>query len=233
VSEPDLPIEELEGEAVLDDAEGSENGAARPSPAETNAVALEAERERARKLEEQLEAIRRSESFRIGHALVSLRRRVKFWRRPAKPRPALPPGPAPAAPAAPSRRPVEERTVLLVALDDGAARGLGEELGRLNSMFVSFVPVVLADAATIPPEESEGIVVEHVIPLDQWRLRRPAIEWGTYVAQRIRRTVDAYDVDTMVALCSPDAKDRQAQLTAMLAPIALPRMAESEANLVE
>lgn len=206
-------------------------GRLRRSPALDNALALEAERERARKLEAQLDAIRRSESFRIGHALVSLRRRVKFWRRPAKPRPALPPGPAPAAPAAGRRS--EERAVLLVALDAGAARGLGEELGRLSSMFVSFVPVVLADAATVPPEEADGIVVEHVIPLEQWRLRRPAIEWGTYVAQRIRRTLDEYEVDTMVALCAPDATDRQAQLTAMLAPIALPGMAESEANLVE
>jgi hypothetical protein len=232
VSEP-RPVDDLE--ADLDDVEEGDNGRRRSSPALDNALALEAERERARRLEAQLDAIRRSESFRIGHALVSLRRRVKFWRRPAKPRPELPPGAPPAGAAAPvgGRRPTEERTVLLVALDAGAARGLGEELGRLSSMFVSFVPVVLADAATVPPEEAEGIVVEHVIPLDQWRLRRPAIEWGTYVAQRIRRTLDEYEVDTMVALCAPDATDRQAQLTAMLAPIALPGMAESEANLVE
>ena len=206
-----------------------------PSAALENLRALQAERARARELEVQLDAIRSSESFRVGHALISLRRRVAFWRHDARrARPTLPPAPAAAAPSAGGRRHHPGvRGVLAVALDADVGGEIGEELELLKLMFATIVPVVMTDATRIDPAYGDDVAIEHVIPLEEWRRARPAIDWGPYVAERIRRTMEEYGVDTIVAICSHDAETRRAQLSAILTPVALPGMAESEINLIE
>jgi hypothetical protein len=202
-------------------------GLSPPPPNLPEGFALREERVRRQQLEAELDALRSSLSFRIGHALVMSRGLLllAFRKRSARSllvrtkrllRRLL-------GPSAPRRK------VLIVALDN--SNGLAEEVEALQSMLVQLEPILLADLGTAGDRGGPELTAEHLIPFEQWRVHRPPLEWGRYVAARITSIVDEHAPDMVVLLGSHEHR-RLANLTAVLAPTVLSGIARSESNVV-
>jgi hypothetical protein len=186
----------------------------------------DARAERIRALEAEVAALRRSESFRLGEAMVSLGRPGEMrgaLRRLFRPR-AEDSLPRAAGETGPPKA-VERPGVLFVALGGGA--DAVEQVERAATMLVAAEPVLLTDsddAAAAAP----GFPVEHLIALDVWsRFRAPA-EWCAYSAGRIAGIVEEYEIGTVVTLTPPPT----GELSAILAPVVLRSMSRSETNLL-
>ena len=118
--------------------------------------------------------------------------------------------------------------VLLVAAGEGAEEAL-EHARRIAGMLVAVQPVVLTDVNHAPGAASEGVLVEHLVPLEVWTRSRPPADWGPYVAQRVAASIDEHEPVAVVALTPlPEAQG----LSAILSPIVLRSMPSSESNLI-
>lgn len=201
----------------------------------SSAIALDQERRRSAELEEELERLRKSEAFRVGHALVTMLRGFRLGRRREQrqlPEPAGETQPVIAGTAAvidAAEAPMPGR-VLLVALPGAQAR-IGDHLEQLDQMLVSFEPIYLGDSAALDGYDGPLLTLEHLVPLEEWSKHRPALEWGQYVSQRITTVIEEYSPRTIVMLPKSGTIE-MSDLTSVLAPVVLPGMAESETNLL-
>ena len=204
-------------------------------------TALEEEQARTAALERELNSLRSSESFRIGHLLVEgfgrhlVRRPSAFFRgfshfltsgrraggrartfRWTQREPRLPvAGP---------------NTVLFIAWGVDAAR-LREYVGRverLQTMLVDLHPVFLVDSVALEPMRERGYGVEYVIPLNDWREQRPAHEWGAYLTQRIAALRDLHRPLTVVVFDEDGARSALDQ--GVLNALVLPAIGGSDDN---
>jgi hypothetical protein len=198
---------------------------------------LEREQARSAALARDLETVRSSEAFRIGHALVEgiqarLPRTVRalpsalygrFGRRSA----AAEQGPGARA------RVCESNAVLFIVWGGAEARlaEYADRVERLRATLVDVRPIFVVDSMGLEPLRSSGHAVEYVVPLAEWREHRPAAEWGTYVLERIAAVHDRYRPRAVVLL--DDAAAGSALDQGVLDSILLPKLGTSDDNRLD
>lgn len=202
---------------------------------------LKVEKARSAALERDLETLRSSEAFRIGHALVEgLLGRLRWNARAL--RPAIGHRLRRGAAGATTQQSVaqtttggvqhaEERNVVLFlawGTDEEALEKHVERVSRLQAMLVDVHPLFVVDTTAFEPISEHGYPVEYLIPLAEWREHRPPQEWGAYVTQRISALCEQHRPRTVVVL------DGGSPVTALdqgvLNSILLPSLGESEDN---
>ncbi len=198
---------------------------------------LALEQARSAALERDLETLRSSESFRVGHLLVEgLGARLR-WNAPALARAAFERlrgrrsvrkvttrSRAPAA-----RRRTGRSTLFIVwgagepQLEAQAAR-----VERLQAVLVDLAPLFVVDSMAAEPLRRRGFPVEYLIPLSQWCEHRYAHDWGVYVTRRIAEVRRTHRPDAVVVLESDSSTSALDQ--GLVNPILRPGMAETDDN---
>ena len=89
---------------------------------------------------------------------------------------------------------------------------------------------MISDTADLKVDSEHRLVIEHVVPLDEWKRFRPAGDWGAYVAERITSVIEEYGGGTVISLSPVDGA--AATAIAALSPVVLPAMGRSHTNLV-
>jgi len=219
----------------VDEAPGSES---EPDVERRLRHALDEERSRSRKLEQELARLRRSEAFRIGHAVAivgryRVGRALRFilprrYRLRLLARAELPAG----TPWASDGKSGSAETVVFLAIggdEDRASRAL-ERIWMLMDMLEAVEPVVVSDIASAELGGERPVAMEHVVPLADWMRFRPAGEWGEYVAERIASVLDEYAPRSVISLSSID--ESLAVSSAALSPVILRAMGHSQRNAV-
>ena len=163
----------------------------------------------------QLDALRESESFRVGHALVRafrspasalrrergqrarggrLRRAVSSLR--AKPE-AIDRGPLPIPAGTRLLGPLNDKpsTTMFLAwgLSPQGLQSLTDDVARLQLMLRDFKPLFVTDSDFWTPFEHYGYWFEYIPPADEWIRHSEAIDWPRYVSERIGSIIDTYE----------------------------------------
>lgn len=175
---------------------------------------VEHERARTAALRSELDVLRSSESFRIGHALVTAMEKRLLVRPSAVARAtlgALTPrrsrgGSASAkrlargSAAAKPPRPRPGNVALFVAwgADEARLAEYAERIERVKTMLVDVDPVLLVDTTAIGPLRERGYRCEYLIPLEEWEQRRAPHEWAAYVTDRVAALRRAYRPRTVI-----------------------------------
>jgi hypothetical protein len=198
---------------------------------------LEHEQARSAALERDLETVRSSEAFRIGHALVEgiqarlprtaravPRALYEQLRRRSEPRSGTPGTGAGAPPS---------NVVLFIAWGGAEARSAEyfDCVERLRARLVDVRPIFVVDSMDLEPLRRSGHSVEYIVPLAEWREQRPAADWGTYVLERIAAVHDRYRPRAVVVL--EDAAAGSALDQGVLDSILLPRLGTSDDNQLD
>jgi hypothetical protein len=170
-----------------------------------------AQRLDAEELAAQLEAIRDSESFRIGHTIVRALRPFRSLSRRRGPRR----GPLGRAFASLLRRrrssapeelaiPAGDRllgplndnpsTAMFIAwgLDGGQLATLTAEVAELQLMLRDFKPVFLTDSDFWEPFHEYGYWFEYIPPFEEWTRHNDRTAWPDYVSERIGSIIATY-----------------------------------------
>jgi hypothetical protein len=202
---------------------------------------LEHEEARSAALQRDLETVRSSEAFRVGHVLVEgiqarLPRTLRglpraLWGRLG--------GRSLAASGTDADAEGHARAtnaVLFIAW--GADARLGEHaerVERLRARLVDVEPIFLVDSMDLDQLRGSGHAIEYVVPLAEWREHRPAVEWGTYVLERIAAVRARYRPRAVVVL--EGALDGPAAVSALdqgvLDSILLPKLGTSDDNRLD
>jgi hypothetical protein len=173
------------------------------------------EQAEAEELAAQLEAIRESESFRIGHAIVrflrgprALRRRP--WTRTPRKQGALRRAIASlrGREAALEREPLEippgnhllgplnnkHSTVMFIAwgLDQDKLATLIREVAQLQLMLRDFKPLFITDSDFWDPFFEYGYWFEYIPPFEEWTRSNDPIAWPDYVGERTASIMATY-----------------------------------------
>ena len=202
-------------------------------------AALANEQARARNLEDQLAALKASESFRIGQAISiatgrRLGRAFGFLLGRSKRERLLAASRRLELPAAARSRssPRTDEPVVFLCLNEGeeGTRRALEEISALVSMLVAVEPVVVTDAPDAEGLADRRFVVEHVVGFDEWVRLRPASEWGPYVARRVAGILAEYGARKVLSM--PADEKSRATAVAFMSPAIVPAMGRSETNLV-
>jgi len=201
-------------------------------------------------LRREVEVLRSSESFRIGHALVTVLGKRVLMRPSALVRgavAALPPRRArdvaattrrlprrwwPSERGDTSSRPQRRNTALFVAwgADEERLIEYAERVARLQTMLVDLEPVFLVDTTAIGPLHAHGYRCEYVIALDEWRLRRPPYEWAEYVTERVAELRSVHQPRAVVVFEREDVMSALEQ--GVLNAIVLPSIGSGDDNRV-
>jgi hypothetical protein len=187
-------------------------------------------RAQAAALQREVEALRRSSSFRFGHAVATalqsvlrLRsaRAVGTWLLAGRERRAKPP-PQASGP----------RTVLFIAwgLDEAGVEHVARRIERLQAVLVWFEPVVVLDTPAVEPVRRRGLAFEHIESRGEWTRHRSAYEWSEYASARMAEIVREREPDVVVVLESPDRPGALEQ--GILDPLIIPAVAVSDDNLM-
>lgn len=170
-------------------------------------------REQAEALAAELEAITRSESFRVGHAIVRTlrapfgRRRPRGGRGDGRLRRAV--SSLLSGDRAPQREPLaipagdhllgplneKPSTAMFVlwAVDDDQLASLTAEVARLQLMLRDFKPLFVTDSDFWAPFSEYGYWFEHIPPFEQWSRHNDPTEWPGYVSERIGSIIATYE----------------------------------------
>jgi hypothetical protein len=174
-------------------------------------------------LADQLEAIQRSVSFRLGHAIVQRARSpLRAIRRLRSPRRAAGDGSRGArgmiGPTAgvrdrkAGRFPIPSGDQLLGPLNDAPfttmfvvwgysateLESLTREIARLQLMLRDFKPLFVTDSDSWTAFQERGYWFEYIPPADEWTRRNEASEWPDYVGERIDSIVATYVPDRII-----------------------------------
>lgn len=166
----------------------------------------------AEELAAQLEALRSSESYRLGHAIVrpfrklaSLRRRparkadgrvrraISYLRRGDLPRTqealTIPSGTRLLGPLND-----KHKTAMFLAwgLDDDALASLVDAVARLQLMLRDFKPLFVTDSDSWSAFEHYGYWFEYIPPADEWTRHNETTGWPAYVSERIGSIIETY-----------------------------------------
>jgi hypothetical protein len=167
----------------------------------------------AEELAAQLEAIRESESFRIGHAIVRtlrgplmLRRRRPLPRSGGTLRRAI--ASLRSGEGAPDREPLaipagnrllgplneKHSTVMFIAwgLERDELVTLTAEVARLQLMLRDFKPLFVTDSDFWDPFSEHGYWFEYVPPFEEWTRHNDATAWPDYVSERMGSIISTY-----------------------------------------
>jgi len=202
---------------------------------------LKVEKARSAALERDLEALRSSEAFRIGHALVegllgrlrwnvrALRPAIGHWLRRGAPGASSQESVA----HTPTRGDVElegQNVVLFIAwgMDEADLEQHVERVNRLQAMLIDVQPLFVVDTTAFDPIRERGYPVEYLIPLVEWRERRPPQEWGAYVTQRISALREEHRPRTVIVLDGPSSVTALEQ--GVINSILLPGLGETDDN---
>ncbi|HEU4346970.1 MAG TPA: hypothetical protein VFR35_04185 [Actinoplanes sp.] len=142
---------------------------------------LERDRDRHR---DQVRALRRSRSYRIGRAIARLARPpvrvVRRWRgRPvpaARARADKPPAPA-----------VPAHVYVAIGLTPEALCVLTRALAQRILVNADHVPVVVTDCPSFRFARARGVVLEYLPDADTWRRHRPGVPWDDLLTDRLAR----------------------------------------------
>jgi hypothetical protein len=198
---------------------------------------LELEQARSAALERDLETLRSSEAFRIGHALVEgvharLRWNVLGMIHAVGQRlRGLPP-----AREADARRPTggarwrDGSMTMFVAwgVDESRLEDYASRVERLQAVLVELRPFFVVDSIVVEPVRRRGYPIEYLVPLTEWREHRPAHEWGPYVTERMAEVQRRHQPGAVVILEGPSATSALDQ--GLLNPILLPSIGAGEDN---
>ncbi len=190
---------------------------------------LEQERAAVARLESELQRLRASEAFRIGHAIVlglnAMRKVARF--RPASTRRsvsrtvAAARGRGAAVPLDAPRLPVPEGpdwfgplndqpvTTLIVAWGLGAPamRALVDDIATLQMMQRHFRPVFVTDSDEAEPFRRYGYAFEHIPPFESWSATAAPHEWRDYLDARMAAVLATYLPTRMVVYEDIDRRD--------------------------
>lgn len=163
----------------------------------------------------QLDALRESESYRLGHAIVrtfrfpawALRREPRQKGRAGRLRravsslggrtQAIDREPLPVPEGKRLLGPLNEKhtTTMFMAwgLSADELQSLIDEIARLQLMLRDFKPVFVTDSDFWSPFEHYGYWFEYIPPADEWTRHGEATDWPSYVSARIGSIIKTYD----------------------------------------
>jgi hypothetical protein len=186
-------------------------------------------------LREQLEAIRQSASFRVGHALVRMFRPMMAERVRRRNRRRASDDGAKRAPSEQQRFPIPEGRRLLGPLNDKHCRtmfvvwgyspdeldSLTDEIARLQLMLRDFKPLFVTDSDHWSAFQRHGYWFEYIPPAEDWTDHLERTEWPAYVSRRMDSIIATYRPDRIVVY--DDGKDRDALKSGVLNQIVAAR----------
>jgi hypothetical protein len=195
------------------------------------------EQARSAALERDLETLRSSEAFRIGHALVEgVQARLRWnvlgmihatGERLRRGRPARGVDARPQARGGQAHR---GSVTMFVAwgVQESRLEDYASRVERLQAVLVEFRPLFVVDSLEAEPVRRRGYPIEYLVPLTEWSEHRPAHEWGPYVTQRMAEVQRRHQPGAVVILegaSAPSALDQ-----GLLNPILLPSIGEGDDN---
>ena len=186
-------------------------------------------------LREQLESIRQSTSFRVGHALVQMFRPMMAQRVRRSNRRRASDDEAKRAPSKQKRFPIPEGLRLLGPLNDKHCTtmfvvwgyspdeldSLTDEIARLQLMLRDFKPLFVTDSDHWSAFQRHGYWFEYIPPAKDWTDHLKSTEWPAYVSRRMDSIIATYGPDRIVVY--DDGKDRDALKSGVLNQIVAAR----------
>jgi hypothetical protein len=213
-------------EAIDADLQGLKDALARDStPGRQGSPAVDTPEEYDGELEDlraQVEALRQSESFRIGHRIVSLVRpraafRARRRRRGKRTKPsrarratkeAVKSKRFPVPPGKQLLGPLSDRhstTMFLVwGYQSEELESLIDEVARLQLMLNDFKPLFVTDSTYWSAFHRHGYWFEYIPPADEWMRYHEPTEWPDYVSERIESIVATYLPDRLLVFENGD-----------------------------
>ena len=168
---------------------------------------LEHDRDQSRDL---VRALRRSRSYRVGRALVSMARPTVRIVRRLRRHPVAPDrhrtGAAPAA-ALPTH------VYVAIGLQPEALREFTRSLGQRITVHADHLPVVLTDCASFRHARAGGVILEYLPDADTWERHRPGVPWDDLLTDRLARLFRDHGCVRTVVL-DPDRPPTLADLLA-------------------
>jgi hypothetical protein len=168
---------------------------------------LEHDRDRSRDL---VRALRRSRSYRVGRALVSIARpaaRIVRKLRPHRAKPerhragATPPAVLPT------------HVYVAIGLQPETLREFTRSLGQRITVHADHLPVVLTDCASFRLARARGVILEYLPDADTWQRHRPDVPWDELLTDRLARLFRDHGCVRTVVL-DPDRPPTLADLLA-------------------
>jgi hypothetical protein len=186
-------------------------------------------RARAAALRRDVEALRESGSFRLGHAVATALQTVLrlrsaraglAWLLARRDRSAARPHVA------------GPRRVLFVAwgLDEPGVEQVVERIERLRAVLVWFEPILVLDSPAVEPARRRGLAFEHIASRSEWARHRSAYEWSEYAGERMAAIAREREPDVVVVFEAPGGTGALEQ--GILDPLIVPAVAFSDDNLV-
>jgi len=168
---------------------------------------LEHDRDQSRDL---VRALRRSRSYRVGRALVSMARPTARIVRRLRRHPVAPvrhrTGATPAA-ALPTH------VYVAIGLQPETLREFTRSLGQRITVHADHLPVVLTDCASFRHARAPGVILEYLPDADTWHRHRPGVPWDELLTDRLARLFRDHGCVRTVVL-DPDRPPTLADLLA-------------------
>jgi hypothetical protein len=168
---------------------------------------LARDRDRSRDL---VRALRRSRSYRVGQALVSIARPTAQIVRKLRHHPA-----APERHRAGTTPPAVLPTHVYVAigLQPETLQEFTRSLGQRITVHADHLPVVLTDCASFRHARARGVILEYLPDAGTWERHRPGVPWDELLTDRLARLFRDHGCVRTVVL-DPDRPPTLADLLA-------------------
>jgi hypothetical protein len=161
-------------------------------------------------IQDSVRALRRSRSYRVGRALVTMARPTARIVRRLRHQPAAPDrqrtgGTPPAV--------LPTHVYVAIGLQPETLQEFTRSLGQRITVHADHLPVVLTDCAAFRHARARGVILEYLPDAETWERHRPGVPWDELLTDRLARLFRDHGCVRTVVL-DPDRPPTLADLLA-------------------